>query len=287
MAKLEDVLKKQGFTDADIAAAGTLLGDAKFRGAVETFVGGLETKLTEFRDENDRWADWAEKTNKPQLDSLGREKLELTSQVGSLEARVRALDPSYKPGEAQNRQQPPAGGVPENFDPAKLGLMTRTQFDEEVTRYAVGQGTAIAMANDLAMEYRRLTGADMLDYSTTDSEGRPMTGMSALLMEARRDKKPLPDYIASKFDFAGKRATAAQARTVAAEEAIRKDERTKVVAEFGNPNTRPGVISGSPFIPQRAATEGAGKQPWEIPAAERRNGRIQRALETQARSMVN
>ena len=165
-------------------------------------------------------------------------------------------------------------------------FMTRTQFDEEVARYAAAQGSAIAMANDLAMEYRRLTGSDMLDYATTNSEGAPLTGMSALLYEARRDKKPLPDYIASKFDFAGKRAAARDAATKAAEEAIRKDERAKVVSEYGNPNTRPGMPSNQPFIPQRAG-EGAGKMPWEVPAAERRNNRIQRALETQARSTVN
>lgn len=286
--KLEDVLKKQGFSDADIAAAGPLLGDAKFRGAVETFVGGMESQLTAFRVENDNWANWAEQTNKPQLDTLGREKLDLTGKVGSLEARLQALDPTYKPGEPQQRgAQPPAGGSPTgDFDPAKYGLMTRAQFDEEVLKYAAGQGSAIALANDLAMEYRRLTGSDMLDYQTTDSDGRPMAGMSALLYEARRDKKPLPDYIATKFDFAGKRAAAREASQKAHEESIRKDERTKVVAEFGNPNTRPGMPSAQPFIPPRANNEGAAKMPWEVPAAERRNRRISNALETQAKSMV-
>lgn len=286
--KLEDVLKKQGYSDADIASANTLLADPKFRGAVETYVGGLETKLDDFVKENDRWADWAEKTNKPQVEALAREKVELSARAGSLEARVRALDPSYKPDEPQNRQQIPAGGAPggEGFDPSKHDLMTVKKFNEEVQRYAAGQGMAIAMSNDLAMEYRRLTGSDMLDYSTTDSDGRPMQGMSALLYEARRDNKMLPDYIASKFDFAGKRAAAAATQKAAAEDAIRKDERTKVIAEYGNPNTRPGMPSQQPFIPQRTQSEGAAKMPWEIPAGERRNGRITRALETQAKSMV-
>lgn len=286
--KLEDVLKKQGYSEADIASANTLLADPKFRGAVETYVGGLETKLNEFVEENNRWADWAEKTNKPQVDALSRDKVELAARAGSLEARVRALDPSYKPDEPLNRQQitnVPATGA--DFDPAKHDLLTRKQFNEEVTRYAAGQGMAIAMANDLAMEYRRLTGNDMLDYGTTDSDGRPMQGMSALLYESRRDNKALPDYIATKFDFAGKRAAAAATQKAAAEDAIRKDERTKVVAEYGNPNTRPGMPSQAPFIPQRSTqSEGAGKMPWEIPAGERRNARITRALETQAKSMV-
>lgn len=282
--KLEDILKKQGFSDADLAAAGPLLGDARFRGAVEKHVSQTESELSAFQAENDRWADWHEKTNKPQIEALAREKVELASRAGSLDARVRALDPTYKPEGAPTERQPAAGGgAPADFDATKY--MTRTAFEEEVKKYASGQGMAIAMANDLAMEYKRLTGADMLDYQTTDSDGRPMTGMSALLMEARRDSKPLPDYIATKFDFAGKRATAKAASDKAAEDAIRKDERMKVVSEYGNPNTRPGMPSHSPVFTSRP--EAGGKMPWEIPATERKNARIQRALETQARSTVN
>lgn len=279
--KLEDLLKKQGFTDADLTAAGALLGDARFRGAVETYVGGLETSLTEFRTENDRWADWAEKTNKPQLEALQREKLDAVGQIGGLEARLVALDPSYKPGTPPERKaDPPAATLDESK------FMTQAKFDEEVKKYAAGQGMAIAMANDLVSEYRRLTGSDMLDYSAVDGEGRPLSGMTALLYEARRDNKALPDYISTKFDFAGKRAAARDAATKAHDDSIRKDERAKVTAEYGNPNTRPGVPSGSPFIPRRAEGEGGqGKQPWEIPATERRNARIQRALETQSKSV--
>lgn len=280
--KLEELLKAQGFTDADIQAAGTLLGDQKFRGAVETYVGGLETDNRNFREENDKWADWAEKVNKPQMDALQHEKIELAAARGSLEARLQAFDPTFKPGAPG---APPERVVANDFDPAKHGLLTRKDFEQEVNQYASAQGMAIAMANDLAMEYRRLTGADMLDYQTQDAEGRQLRGMTALLHEARTSKKPLPDYIASKFDFAGKRAKASEDAKRAAEEAIRKDERSKVVAEFGNPNTRPGMPSAQPFIPPRP--EAAGKMPWEIPAAERRNRRLSNALETQARSSVN
>ena len=282
--KLEDVLKKQGFSDADIASAATLLGDQKFRGAVETYVGGLETDLGAFREENNRWADWAEKVNKPQVEALSREKLELTASKGSLEARLKAVDPTFTPGQPQERRADPDPAA--GFDPAKHGLLTEKDFEQRVNQYAAAQGTAIAMANDMVMEYRKLTGADMLDYTYQDAEGRPMRGMTALLTEARINKKPLPDFIADKFDFAGKRAKAAEDSRKAAEEAVRKDERMKVTAEFGNPNTRPGLPSAQPFIPARPQGE-AAKMPWETPASERRNRRISNALETQARSNVN
>ncbi len=279
MPKLEDILKAQGFTDADLQAAQTLLGDERFRGAVESYTSGLETKLGEFRTENDKWAEWAETTHKPQLESLQREKLDLVARTGSLEARLKALDPSYS-------GQPVPGAATPNPEQQQSQYLTREDFQRQVSEYAAAQGTAIAMANDLAMEYRRLTGSDMLDYQTTDSDGRPLSGMSALLYEARRDKKPLPDYIASKFDFAGKRAQAAAAQKQAAEEAIRKDERSRVLAEMGNPNTRPGMPSVNPFIPQRSQGE-AGKMPWETSPAERRSARLARAFESNARSMVN
>lgn len=279
--KLEDMLKKQGFTEADMQAANALLSDAKFRGAVETYVGGLETDLTAFRTENDRWADWAEKVNKPQVDSLGREKLDLTGKVGSLEARLKALDPTFTPGTLPPPERK-ADGLPEGFDPKKHGLVTL----DDVNQYAAAQGEAIAIANDLRAEYARLTGSEMLDYSTRTQDGRELRGMQALLHEARTQKRQLPDYIANKFDFAGKRAKASEDSRKAAEDAIRKDERTKVVAEFGNPNTRPGVASTNPFIPQKKVGDGAAKMPWETPASERRNSRINRALETQARSTV-
>lgn len=283
--KLEDVLKKQGFSDADIAAASTLLGDQKFRGAVETAIGGLEQDLTAFRQENDRWADWAEKTNKPQVEALQQQRLELTARAGSLEARLKAVDPTFTPGATPGAPPERTANPSGDFDPAKHGLLTRKDFEEEVTRYASAQGMAIAQANNLAAEYRKLTGGDMLDYQTRDADGRQMEGMVALLHEARTNKKALPDYIAEKFDFAGKRAQATAAAKQAAEKAIRDDERTKVVAEYGNPNTRPGMMSTQPFVPVRTG-EAAGKMPWEVPATERRNARISRALETQARSTV-
>lgn len=285
MAKLEDVLKKQGFTDADLAAAQTLLGDQRFRGAVEGYTSGLEQDLGAFRKENNDWADWAEKTNKPQLDGYVRESLDLKGKVGSLEARLKAVDPTFTgggEGKAPERAAAAGGGVPAtgDFDPKQFGLVT----EKDVERYAAQQGTAIVIAQDLQQEYRRLTGKDMLDYETT-ADGRTLRGMTALLHEARTAKTPMPDYIAQKFDFAGKRAQMKVDADKAHDEAIRKDERAKAIAEMSNPNARPGLISTNPFVP-RAVGDGTPKQPWEVSAAERRNSRIVKNTETQARSMA-
>ena len=282
MPKLEDVLKAQGFTDADIAAAAPLMGDAKFRGAVEAYVGQKEQALADFWQENDRWADWAEKVNKPEVDGLKSQKLELVSRTGSLEARLKALDPTFQPGQPAERKVEPGG----DFDPTKHGLLTEKTFEEKVAQYAAAQGTAIAMANDLGSEYKRLTGSDMLDYQTQDTDGRSLRGMTALLHEARVNRIPLPDYIEKKFDFAGKRAQATEAAKKASEDAIRKDERMKVMGEFGNPNTRQMMPSQHSLIPPPSA--GENKQPWERGTPnDRRNSRLAKNIESQARSMVN
>jgi hypothetical protein len=286
MATLEEILKSEGYTDADIQAASGLLGDARFRGAVEKTLTNMGTQLTAFQDENNRWADHFEKTVKPQLDGLQREKVELSARAGSLEARVKALDPNYKaeepPPAAQDRsKQPP--------DP-NGNYLTAADFEKKVTEYAAHQGTAIALANDLAMEYKRLTGNDMLDYSYSTRDGRTLHGMSGLLQESRDNNRPLPDYISAKFDFAGKRAQAAAKQREDAIAAIRKDERAKVMGELGNPNTRPLMPSQQPFIPPRQG-EGNNGMPWNdkgiVNKAQLRSKRIQNAMETQARSLTN
>ena len=283
MPKLEDVLKAQGFTDADIAAAAPLMGDAKFRGAVEAYVGQKEQALADFRQENDRWADWAEKVNKFEVDGLKSQKLELVSRTGSLEARLKALDPTFQPGQPAERKVEPAGG---DFDPSKHGLLTEKIFHERIKEYASAEGDAIAMANDYVMEYKRLTGSDMLDYNVRTKDGRELRGMSALLYESRSNGKNLPDYIEQKFDFAGKRAQATEAAKKASEDAIRKDERMKVMGEFGNPNTRQMMPSQHSLIPPPSA--GENKQPWERGTPnDRRNSRLAKNIESQARSMVN
>lgn len=285
--KLEDVLKTQGYTDADIAAVGPLLNDAKFRGALEGRVTALESELGGYKVENDKWADWAENTNKPKLDNLERERVETLAKAGSLEARLKALDPTFTGTITQPPERKPGEGGFEGFDPKKFGLITQ----DDVNTYAAGQGEAIVIANDLRAEYTRLTGTDMLDYSMRTQDGRELRGMTALLHEARAAKKPLPDYVADKFDFAGKRAAAADTARKAHEEAIRKDERTKVAAEYGNPNTRPGMPSAQPFIPVRTSgSEGKSAMPWDdkgiVNKGQLRTNRLANAMQRQAESTV-
>jgi hypothetical protein len=278
---LEQMLKAEGYTDADLEAVKPLLTDQRLRGSIEKSVGAMESQLSQFREENDKWADWAEKTNKPQLTQLQQEKLDAISKAGSLEARLKALDPTFTPTVTQPAPEAPKPGE-QGFDPKKMGLVTV----DDVNTYAAAQGEAIAMANDLAQEYFQLTGKSMLEYKTRDSEGRERRGMTALLHEARTQKKHLPDYISEKFDFAGKRSAEAEKQRLAAEKAIRDDERAKLMGEMGNPNSRPLMPSSNPFIPARSAADGKQVQPWEIPAADRRNQRIQNALQTQAKGMV-
>lgn len=286
MAKIEDVLKAQGFTDAEIAANATLLADPKLRGALESSYSKLEETLTSFKTENDRWASWHQTEGKPILDlyekerndaraelAAARERLRIAEEAGFVPTSSHAAPPANQPPANQ-----PAANQPAPFDPKAHKLVTT----DDIARYADLEGDAIAMMQDLSEEYRKLTGGQsLLDYSTTDAEGRVMRGARALRQEALKAGKRMDQYVAEKFDFAGKRQAAADAQRKAAEDAIRADERAKLAKEFGDPNLRPMMPSRDPFIPRSA--EGKVTHPWENDqtAAQRRAERLNRAMATQ------
>lgn len=297
--KLEDILKARGFTDADLTAAATLLGDQRFRGAIETHMTALQTERDAFATENQNWVTWNQSTNAPRVQQLVDQTAELTGRSASLEARLRAIDPSYAGGApaggAPERGGAPAGGAPaggapaagSEFDPKKYNLLT----EDDASTFAVGMGDSIAIANNLAEEYRELTGNSMFRYEAT-IDGRLMRGMVALREEAKRAKQLLPDFIESKFDFSGKRAAAATKAREEMEAQIRLDERKKVMGEMGNPNARPLMPSAQPFIPRRqeGGGEGSTGMPWDnngiVPKNRLRSERLNRFMETQVNATV-
>ncbi len=285
MAKLEDILKADGWTDADIAAQATLLNDPKFRGSVEKSYGIVEDENKRFKDENDRWANWHETEGKPLVALYEKERADAIAEAASLRAR---LDLAEKDGFAPRREEPkpaaaaatPAPG--EAWDPKKHNVPTW----DDVRKLADAEGQAIAMVQDLTMEYQYLTGKNLLDYSYTTQDGRQLRGMTALRAESMANKAPdIRQFAETKFGFQAQRDRIAGEQKAKAEEAIREDERQKVISKYGNPNTRPLMPSNDPYIP-RVQGEGA-KQPWEVSAQERTRARIDRAVQTQLKGAVN
>lgn len=280
-SKFEDILKAQGFSAEEIAAHASI--DPKVRAAIEASYGTVEEALSSYKAENDKWAEYNETHVKPTVALYEKEKADAVGLAASLEARLKLAEQNgyAPPRETPDQEKPPSGGSFENFDPRKHNLVTH----EDVARFADAEGQAIAMAADLNEEYRHLTGGKSLfEYTSQTQDGRTLRGMTALRQEALSAKKHLNQYVADKFDFAGKRAAIEAEQRKKAEEAIRTDERAKIMGQYGDPNQRPLMPSMSPFVPK--AAEG-GKMPWDQGAQDRTKSRIQRAMQIQATGGVN
>ena len=295
MPRLEDILKAKGYTDADIAAAAPLLQDQKFRSTLETEYNlldtertTLKTELADYKTQNEAWEKYNVENVMPQVASMEKRIADTAAEKAALEARLKlAQEAGYAPrpdAPSPNPNPTPQPGSPEAWDPKKHNVPTW----DDVHKLADAEGRAIAMMSNLQEEYRYLTGGKSLfEYSHVTQDGRTLYGAEALRHEAQVAKAPnLYDFAAKKFDFSAKRNAIADQQKKAAEEAIRKDERTKVLSETLNPNTRQGMPSNNPFIPRTPCEQNGGKPklPWQVPAQERRAERLNRIMETQLKS---
>ncbi len=286
MAKLEDILKQRGYSDADIQALGPMLTDQRFRSSLEASYGELETKLTSVQGDLDKWSgDWLNDANakisraeqetiKARREAADtREQLKLAKEWGLLEE-----------GSRPDGITPAAPGVSATpgaaFDPKAHKLVTH----DDIRAYAEAEGRAIAMGHDLSDEYRTLSGGKSL-FEYEGANGA--RGMEALRTEAIAAKQDLRTYVASKFDFNGKRQAIATKRQEEHDAAIRKEAEDRVrgemAAKFGNPNLRMPTQSSTPFIPPKPKE---GGQPWEHTAGERRHARLERAMRNQVSGAV-
>jgi hypothetical protein len=264
---IEEILKARGYTDADLEAAKPLLGDAKFRGALEGSIDELDTKLTKAESDNVAWSDWHQKTALPTLDKALKGEQDARSSLAGAQARLKTLQEQglIKVAEGEGDEVDPAkkaaAAAGEPFDPKKHNLVTR----DDVAAFADQEGDAIAMAQDLSAEYQELY-------------GKPLRNFRELRKEAIAAKVPVQQYIANKFKFQEKHAEIDAADRKKYEEGIRADERSKTIAEVANPMARPPSSSRHPFTARPAGVE-AGKQPWENPEG-RTQERVNKALKT-------
>lgn len=281
MAKLEDILKTQGYTDADIATQAAFLNDPKMRAALEASYGAIETRVAALDQENQNWAKWHETDGKPTLALYEKDMTDAKAEAASLKERLRLAEAAgFAPRREEAIVAPIAPTTPEAFDYKKHNLVTRADVNE----LAEMESRAIALVQDLTEEYRHLTGKSLIEYSA-QVDGRTLKGMSALREEAKLAKQPLDIFVSTKFGFAEKRQANDDARRKAAEDAIRADERAKTMTQYGDPSNRTLMPSTNPFIPRPQGDKPV--MPWERTAQERSTARIQNAMQTQSKSMVN
>ena len=222
----------------------------------------------------------------PRIAAAEQEAVKARQEAALLREQVQiAKDYGLIPEGDKTPASPSVSATPGNeaFDPSKHNLVTR----DEIGRFADLEGQAIAMASDVLEEYRYLSGGKSL-YDYVGPDGK--RGMQALRTEAVKQKMPLDQFVAQKFDFAGKRQAIEAKRQEEHDAQVAKEAVSKYVTENGaNPNTRTPGPSRSPFIPRPQGTSPAGgaKQPWEVPAQERKNSRQERAMTRQATERLN
>ena len=275
--KLEDVLKQQGYSDADLKAIEPMLADSRLRSAMEAQYSNLITERDAFKTEAEKWETWRQNEAVPTIDKFAREATEARTEAARLrEENKIAKEYGFLP---KTQEEDPAAvaareaaaraqqGQPANFD--TKNFVTR----DDIGRYADAEGQAIAMAADLAEDYRVLTGQSIVTYTSPDGK----RGMSALREEAKTARLPLDQYVANKFNFQAKREEIAAKQRLEAENAIRADERSKVAAEFGNPAMRSPMPSRHAIIPPKQGDTG---MPWDKTPNELKERRMQNALKS-------
>lgn len=280
MAKLEDLLKSQGYSDADIEAMSPLLADSKFRQSMEGYVNRVESERDQFKAERDTYETWREQTANPHI--AKQEQIAAAARLESAQLRERLAivkDLGLLPADEPVIPATPA--VSGTFDPKAHNLVTRDDFDKGYAAFADAEGRAIAMANDLSAEYGYLTNGKSL-YEYVGQNGK--RGMTALREEAIAVKQQLDQYVAQKFDFAGKRNAATEAAQKAHDDEIVARTQAEMATKYGNPLLRQPMVSRQPFIPQKSE---AGKFPWEQLPQDRRNARLERAMKQQLTGQPN
>lgn len=270
MARIDELLKSKGYSDADIEALAPAM-----RTALEEHFSTLESERNKFKEDVEGWEKWRVEVADPKISTAEQEAFTARRKAADLEEQVKiareyglfAKDEEVKPA-------PPSVSNPnQNFDPKAHKLITH----DDIAVYADREGEVIARANDLADEYRHLTGKSLFEYRGQDGK----RGMTALREEAKKNGKLLFDYVETKFDFAGKRGEMEKKSQQEYEERIRKEEREKVLAEkaseWANPLLRAPAASRQPFIPPKRDGQG---HPWEKSQQDRRNARLENAMKS-------
>jgi len=279
MPKLEDVLKANGYSDTDIEAMAPQLADPKFRQTFENYFAKIEGERDQFKAERDTYETWREQTANPHI--AKQEQIAAAARLEAAQLRERLAivkDLGLLPADEVKPATPEVSGT---FNPKDHKLVTEDDLQRGYAQFADAEGRAIAMAADLNEEYRALSGGKSL-YEYVGQNGK--RGMTALREEAIAAKQQLDAYVASKFDFNGKRNAAAEAAQKAHDDKIREEERAAMAAKYGNPMLRQPALSRQPFIPQRNSDS---KFPWEQLPQDRRNARLERALKNQYTGQPN
>lgn len=252
---LEQILKKRGYNDQQLADMAPMLQNAQFRQALEAELGEMETTVAKVNKDLNEYDRWFTEEITPEHQRLIKDVADAKAEAAANRARFeeyqrrsmgRAAGKTQAEIDAEEaeRVRVEAAKAASTVDTSKF--VTNEVFQQTHAKV----GDAIAVAANITSQHMQLFPGQFVD-------------MEQLLSEARAAKKPVKEYWEQKYNVAARKTEISQKATQDREDTIRKEERQKVMVELGgsNPNLRPMLPSTNAFV-QRKKTD-AGKQPWE------------------------
>lgn len=282
---IRELLRSQGYSDADIEQMGTLLNDPRFGKAFETVQSSArdarDAEWTKLRDET--WTTNLSKAEqeaqKARIEAANlREQLAIAKDYGYLgdpEAERRAKEAEERAKQTQNQNNQP--GFNAN-DP---------QFRDFAGRFAMGQGRAMAVYTDISNAHQRLFGEPLEGFESLYDDYSKMTPQ-------QRENTSIRDVWERKYNVQAKRQEIETKRQADHDEQVRKEAIQKYImdnpnAANPNPMLQGPRLSNNPFLPRTQAGQGgeAPKQPWERGTSQQlATERRQRAMQSELKSMV-
>jgi hypothetical protein len=271
MPTLEEILKSDGWSDADLAASATLLQDQRFRASMEKQYGAVAA-------ERDFLTDWRETTANPHIAAVEAREVAARTEAARLAELVKIAKEYGVPG-VETPAAPAAAA--QSRSPATGEYVDRAYLDNYGRDFAMGQRKAMAQYVDISSEHQRLFGHPVESFESllSDIDNLPAH---------ERGRLGLKDVWARKYNVEGKRAEIRAAEQAAHDKKIRdeavRETEMKYVQQRANPLLRTPAPSTQPFIPTRMGEGNKPVQPWEEPKGVMKERRIGSALKSQFES---
>jgi hypothetical protein len=261
---LLDKLKASGASDADIEAMKPLLSNELFVKAVEEDLNAVseakeaarqaeiarkdyEEKYGAANKSLEDYNKWYKEQAEPAFEAIRKDAVTAREEAARYREKLKAAkdygfaDLTDADLEAP-KATPPVQDTPKVDLPDLSRYVTADAFAGQVKEFGDMYGRALAMATDIAEEHRDLFGTRI--------------NMSALREKAVAEGKSIDEMWRREYDVEGKRQEKARLAAEAEEkkkqewiESIRKEEREKVLSNFGsNPQTRDPMPSKFPVF---------------------------------------
>lgn len=275
MARLEDLLKADGWSDAELAES-PLLKDARFRASLEKSYGAVE-------QERDFLASWRETTANPHIAEVEAREIAARQEAARLRELVQIAKDYGVPGVEAAPAAPaaPAANPNQPRDPGTGQYVDRQFLDNYGRDFALGQRKAMAQYVDVANEHQRLFGQPLESFEAllTDIDNLPAH---------ERGRLGLKDVWARKYNVEAKRQEIKAAEQKKHDDAIRaeaiRETESKYATQRANPLMRTPLPSNQPFIPNRMGEGNKPVMPWEENRGAMKQRRVESAVKTQFES---